>query len=1267
MEVGSRVRVKEKKVDGVVQFIGVVKFASGKWIGLELDEPKGKNDGSVQGEQYFTCEPNYGMFVRQSQLVLLNGDEPAAKPVVSKPVKSPTKAPSKTPSAQASPAKSVKAAAARAASKLKAPTSKLAKPRSSATSSPSGSSSRLKSTRSSTGSSASLSATTKRPTSAQRKADEEAADNNYGDDDGDDDGDDTLSQASSTPTSTATPVQDSPAQDMSTSSASFPSDSGRFDVYKKQLEQMQQYKAEWAAKQTELQAKLQEAEQRAASDRQTLESELIILREKTELATLDKEVAEEQVRVLTDQVEDLQDNVEELTLTVEILEAEKGVISDAGDESLQVESAALKATKAKVVRLTHALYKLREQNEQLRSSNDELKQIAEDAMAENKALSSALQQKEAALAKSAKDFREQATRADAQFNTESMVEQLTEQNLILEEQCQQMREELYELRQASELSDAMLSVSEANNVDQEMDCDAFKTTINKLMAVVQHLVDRNHEQAMHLERFRDTVKEKEEHIEQTQARVEASLTDDIQKQEAQMALLSHQLAENRIKARVQEVEDALFKLTESQAEDHIGLLKTFLPSSFFDEDYNGIQLKMLLDRIARKGDLVADSAREEFHTDEDVREVVTDSTDLTLDQYAFGGSLVMLLTVLNVESTTAAQGIRRVPISKFKAIGDTFPELAGYEAELDALLDTLRGHGLDPSVKLDGLRKACQTLRRINTQHISEDVTSTSYDLAKQSATIASATASVVGAQMARFTAIFNKSSASGAMDPAFGVVLARMRDLTSQCRDTQSAARKILRSLPQNLSKGNISAPEETLKGLVEATYQLVDLAYSTHDAVAALNGHVHGALTLRSLDLDTALQLCSGARVDLSDDGSFASKALAEGAESSMVPLHLDTTIQRSATAFVQFADALASGEFDTDPISEQEAQPAPWEQRAEIVRTSVQSNLTLPAKVEELTEELTKAKAEAKRKDKSLREAKVLLDGTRRTNDSVKHDYEQQLAAKNAEMEELKEEHKASRLEVESTLDDLAIDIKKLEQEKADLLKRLDDMDGLSLGGKSLSSGGAQASAQLRAAEVKIFLLKQAVTQERRSAAQARSKLLRQQIAELPTLTTVKPLKERFGASASQITKGEELAKQVMLHTASMTVVDVTRKPKAASTAEGATPSPATAKDQASKLSPSAVLAEYVAKQEGFRQAGLRAKDAMLPILAGSTGQPAEHFGSFLHKDYVKMAQERKNPLVIGHITIPPPPSGSTLAKTTRLTLTTSDLSRLHSAFV
>ena len=65
--IGQRVYVDGVK-PGRIQFIGETKFGPGEWAGVFLDEPIGKNDGSVMSTRYFTCEPRHGVFSRLYRL-----------------------------------------------------------------------------------------------------------------------------------------------------------------------------------------------------------------------------------------------------------------------------------------------------------------------------------------------------------------------------------------------------------------------------------------------------------------------------------------------------------------------------------------------------------------------------------------------------------------------------------------------------------------------------------------------------------------------------------------------------------------------------------------------------------------------------------------------------------------------------------------------------------------------------------------------------------------------------------------------------------------------------------------------------------------------------------------------------------------------------------------------------------------------------------------------------------------------------------------------
>ncbi len=84
--VGQTIRLNDGR-NAIVRFVGQTHFAIGDWVGVELEDDGGKNDGSVQGTRYFDCEMGRGMFVRPAALTILQAAPPPQPRVTVPPVR----------------------------------------------------------------------------------------------------------------------------------------------------------------------------------------------------------------------------------------------------------------------------------------------------------------------------------------------------------------------------------------------------------------------------------------------------------------------------------------------------------------------------------------------------------------------------------------------------------------------------------------------------------------------------------------------------------------------------------------------------------------------------------------------------------------------------------------------------------------------------------------------------------------------------------------------------------------------------------------------------------------------------------------------------------------------------------------------------------------------------------------------------------------------------------------------------------------------------
>lgn len=79
IKVGDRCEVDPGGKRGEVKFVGKAEsLAAGYWVGVQYDEPVGKNDGMAKGKRYFTCPPSHGSMLRPDKVKV--GDFPERDP-----------------------------------------------------------------------------------------------------------------------------------------------------------------------------------------------------------------------------------------------------------------------------------------------------------------------------------------------------------------------------------------------------------------------------------------------------------------------------------------------------------------------------------------------------------------------------------------------------------------------------------------------------------------------------------------------------------------------------------------------------------------------------------------------------------------------------------------------------------------------------------------------------------------------------------------------------------------------------------------------------------------------------------------------------------------------------------------------------------------------------------------------------------------------------------------------------------------------------------
>ncbi|XP_077419463.1 dynactin subunit 1 isoform X3 [Vanacampus margaritifer] len=1209
-KVGSLVEVIGKGQRGTVAYIGATLFASGKWVGVILDEAKGKNDGTVQGKRYFTCEDGRGIFVRQSQIQLVDDGADTTSPET--PESSATKVP-KRDSLDAS--KSTKLTSVPRKTTARRPKQPSRAASSGGKNPPSGSAS----------ASAGEMSSSEASTPAQ-----------------------TPLAAPVIPTlhSPGNPPPPLPSKEeealraqvkdleekLETLKVKRTEDKSKLkelEKHKIQLEQLLEWRSKMQEQQAELQKQLKEAKREAKEALEAKEhymEEMSDTADAIEMATLDKEMAEERAESLQLEVDSMKEKAEELTMDLEILKheiEEKG--SDGAASSYHV-----KQLEEQNGRLKEALVRMRDLSASEKQEHVKLQKQMEKKNAELDALrghKEKLQEEMSAAEKTIDELKEQV---DAALGAEEMVETLTERNLDLEEKVRELRETVTDLEAINEMNDELqenaretelelremldLSGARVREADKRVEAAQetvadYQQTINKYRQLTAHLQEVNRELT-------------------SQQEASAELQ---QQPPAEMFDFKIKFAETKAHAKAVEME--LRKMEVTQANRHVSLLTSFMPESFLRHggDHDCILVLLLIPRLVCKAELISKQAQEKF----DLKENCAERTSLrgsAGEQLSFAGGLVYSLTLLQATLHKYEQALCECGAEVYKRIGSLYPEMSVHERSLDFLIELLHKDQLDETVNVEALTKAIKYYQQLYAIHLSEQNEDCTTQLADHIRFTQSAL-DCMSVEAGRLRAFLH----AGQEKADLAVLL---KDLETSCGDVRQFCKKIRRRMPGTDAPGIPSAlafGQQVSDTLRECRKQLTWAVALLQEVAAA------GAQMMSPLGEQEGL---AAAKLE---DVAFKAGEQIYGRPGANPYECLRQSCSIVIATMNKMATAMQEGEYDAERPHPKDTPPV--ELRAAALRAEMTDAEGLGMKLDDRETVIKELKKSLKIKGEELSEANVRLSLLEKKLDSSSKDADERVEKIQTRLDEAQNLLKKKEKDFEETMDALQADIDQLEAEKVELKQRVGGQPKMAGDGPRASGMPASLSCASGVQVVDSPLLTRQLEAQRLCLKQLKNQnnwlkaeKMRSQLAALPPLHVTK-LPSRDGPaplSGALYRKTDQLLGTLLQMSANVKVVDITGK---------------------CPVSPSAQLLEQTARLQSLRDTldKLKGEVAEHVVKQQPGARVPSDFATFPSASFVKAKEETVGSCVlVGRVMVPCPRGQEQVH---RVLLTQSQLRHVH----
>ncbi|EKD19406.1 CAP-Gly domain-containing protein [Drepanopeziza brunnea f. sp. 'multigermtubi' MB_m1] len=864
---------------------------------------------------------------------------------------------------------------------------------------------------------------------------------------------------------------------------------------------------------TDLRKQLKEAEART----EELENEKAEHEIGVEMATLDREMAEETAEVLKTELDALKQKMEELELEVEVLREENAELG--GEMSPEEKSSqGWLQMERNNERLREALIRLRDMTQQTESElRDEIKSLEEDArelgsvkehydVAKDK-----LAQSEAAI----EDLRQQLDNA---LGAEDMIEELTERNMSMSEEIDELKATIEDLESLKELNDEL----EINHVETEKemqeDIDFKDSIIAEQARRAEEQVKTMEDMEYTLSRFRELVTNLQSDLEDMKASHAMTETESEQLNSRSRAMmdLNMKLQVSAARTQVKTIDLELRRLDAQEAAEHLAIVQLFLPEAF--NNYRDSVLALLrFKRVGFKANLLHGF----------VKERVNGQPPTGHEDDLFAGCDVLdKLSWVSAMCDRFVNAISHCTAEQFARFEGALYELEPVERALNGWIDGLRRDELNEKKCASELQRTIALMSHLAEVHISTGLASYADDVHMRTLVMQSHLENAAAALVAVRTMVQTIIPSQGDEDELAQHFSRKTDSVISNTRSAKVVVGKAVRAL-EELKTRSLSLMPDTIQNFEQCETATEDLAKFSRQIGDDLYTLLHEEGRIEPFTYS-----------EVQNTVYRTASTLFLSSESDLFSTYSNKL--RTLTTGLMDLATLAS---DLEMTQEFERASAPWVSRSQELRSSKTVHVDAEEEMRRLRDDNHERARVIAMKDQTLEEASVKIELLEsRMRDAAKKN------EKISELEKRIEDAKKRETELTEAIDSQNKELTSIEADRETWKKVAEDARALGVAAPGTKAGQEQAVATARemdALKTEITSLQAAVRFLREDVRRAR--LTDPQNFDWLETPLVKPMTKAEERKALVLAEGKDVLNDLLNLASTAKVYDLTTMPK------------------------------------------------------------------------------------------------------------------------